>query len=134
MDKQEKYEQRLQFEHELINRRLTWLLTSQSILFAALAFVIEKEGMAPLQNEFSKIISVLGISIALAILIGVIMGIAAKVTAWREYNSKIIPPEDKKPLGVHTWITSIAFIPDIFMPIAFAVAWYCIFKEIACVG
>ena len=42
MDKQEKYEQRLQFEHELINRRLTWLLTSQRILFAALAFVLGK--------------------------------------------------------------------------------------------
>jgi hypothetical protein len=27
--------ERLRFEHELINRRLTWLLSSQSILFAA---------------------------------------------------------------------------------------------------
>ena len=126
MDKQEKYEQRLQFEHALINRRLTWLLTFQGILFAALAFVIEKEGVAPLQNEFSKFISVLGISIALAILIGVIMGIAAKIMTWQD--SKNV---SAKHFGVRTWITFTAFIPDVFMPIAFAVAWYCIVKAIA---
>jgi uncharacterized membrane protein YidH (DUF202 family) len=126
MDKQEKYEQRLQFEHELINRRLTWLLTSQSILFAALAFVLEKERMDPLQKEFSKIISVLGISIALAILIGVIMGIAAKILTWQDSKKA-----GAKHFGVRTWITFTAFIPDVFMPIAFAVAWYCIVRAIA---
>lgn len=32
---EDKYFKRLEFEHELINRRLTWLLSSQTILFAA---------------------------------------------------------------------------------------------------
>ena len=34
MEKQE-YAERLKFEHELINTRVTWLMASQSILFAA---------------------------------------------------------------------------------------------------
>ena len=33
------YMNRLDFEHELINRRVTWLLTSQSILFAIYGIV-----------------------------------------------------------------------------------------------
>jgi hypothetical protein len=41
MDKSE-YAERLKFEHELINRRVTWLLTSQSILFAAYGVALEK--------------------------------------------------------------------------------------------
>ena len=40
MAESKSYDDRLKFEHDLINRRLTWLLTSQSILFAALAFVL----------------------------------------------------------------------------------------------
>lgn len=121
MDKQEKYEQRLQFEHELINRRLTWLLTSQSILFAALAFVIEKGDMSPQQEAFSKIVPVLGICISIAILIGVLMAIMAKTITWQDSKAKA----GATNFGVRTWITFIAFIPDVFMPIAFAVAWYC---------
>ena len=121
----EKYEMRLEFEHQLINRRLTWLLTSQSILFAALAFVLDKEDLTTQQQAFSSIIPVLGMSIAIAILIGIIMGIAAKIITWRDSKK-----EGAKYFGVRTWITYTAFVPDVFMPVAFAVAWYCIKMKI----
>ena len=119
MSNLEKYKKRLEFEHELINRRLTWLLTSQSILFAAIAFVLGKEKLTDEQLLFSKIISVLGMSIAFAILIGIIMGIAAKIITWQDSKKEGI-----KHFGVRTWITCMAFIPDVFMPIAFGVAWW----------
>lgn len=39
MDRAE-YTRRLEFEHELISRRIGWLLTSQTILLTAYGFVI----------------------------------------------------------------------------------------------
>ncbi len=126
MNNQENYQKRLFFEHDLINRRLTWLLTSQTILFAALAFVLGKEELSVQQSFFSEIISILGMGISIAILIGVLMGILAKVMTWRD--AKAI--DKNQQFGVRTWITMIAFIPDVFMPIAFAIAWYCIWAAI----
>ena len=35
------YDERQKFEHELIDRKLNWMLTSQTILFAALALIFE---------------------------------------------------------------------------------------------
>ena len=34
----EKYQNKLKFEHDLFNRRLTWLFNSQTILIAVAAF------------------------------------------------------------------------------------------------
>lgn len=123
MTEPEQYDHQLHFEHELINRRLTWLLTSQSILFAALAIVLGKEVLPKQQALFFNSISLLGILISLSILIGVLMGITAKIMTWVDFNRGKSPAE-KKQLGVRTWITFIAFAPDIFMPIAFVVVWW----------
>lgn len=125
MTELEQYDHQLHFEHELINRRLTWLLTSQSILFAALAFVLGKEVLPKQQALFFNSISLLGILISLSILIGVLMGVTAKIMTWVDFNLKN-PHTEKKQLGVRTWITFIALAPDIFMPIAFVIAWWCI--------
>jgi hypothetical protein len=39
----------LQFEHELINRKVTWLLTSQTLLFAALGLTLDAASIALLR-------------------------------------------------------------------------------------
>ena len=118
------YERHLQTEHELINRRLTWLLTSQSILFAALAFVLGKDIDPVQQKAFLLVVPMLALVISLSILIGVIMAIIAKFTIWKQYKKEQILPD--LPLGVSTRITRIALIPDLFIPIAFIAAWLCL--------
>lgn len=162
MKESKEYFEKLEFEHELINRRLTWLLTSQSILFAALAFVLGNEfvregrvGAKTLANAFSRsdffnILGCLGFTISLLIWIGVFMGIIAKCTTWYDERMKhwyadvkrpwILPlllkdacsKRNRKneilPLGVRTYITLIALVPDFFMPLAFAWAWWRIMK------
>ncbi len=119
MTKQEKYDKQLSTEHELINRKLTWLLSSQSILFAALALVISMDLKLP--QQFSKVIAILGILISSLIWVGVVMSIVAKVLIWKDYNKE---PLNNVGLGVRNWITFIALIPDFFMPLAFVFAWW----------
>jgi hypothetical protein len=107
------------FEHELINRRLTWLLTSQSIFFAALAIVLDKK----LENDprifFINTISALGFFISIFILVAVCMGIRAKYLNYKKFPRTI-------QWGVNTTVTKIALFPDVLMPVAFAIAWACI--------
>lgn len=152
MAESKSYDDRLKFEHDLINRRLTWLLTSQSILFAALAFVLGKNMLDASETgslergDFFDILACLGLSISLLIWIGVVMGITAKCTVWYDERIKKLAPtakrpwilalllndawpkrnrtEDEIPLGVRTYITLIALLPDFFMPLAFAWAWW----------
>ena len=45
MDDVKDNDERLKFEHELINRRLTWLLSSQGIFFAALAIALNRNSI-----------------------------------------------------------------------------------------
>jgi hypothetical protein len=118
----EKYDKGLSIEHELINRRLTWLLSSQSILFAALAFVLGKDVPEARQKLFFNVVSFMGMGISLLIFVGVCMAVTAKVVIWLDYKDK----QPNQPLGVRTWITVFALAPDVFMPIAFVVAWWCI--------
>jgi len=72
-----------------------------------------------------KIVPLLALSISLSVLIGVIMAIIAKFTIWKQYKKEQNLPEH--PLGVRTWITMCALIPDVLIPIAFVAAWSRIF-------
>lgn len=128
MDDIERYENRLKFEHELINRRLTWLLTSQTILFAALALLLttdvspDAEKLSVYLKSLKNIISFLGKAISISILFGVLMGFMAKIMLWCDYNKE--HPINERPLGVRTTISFLAFIPDVLIPLAFIIAWF----------
>lgn len=111
--------ERLRFEHELINRRLTWLLSSQSILFAAygVALFATEPGtsQAAAADLFLRVTAITGTVIAILILIGIVAGILAKRTVWKDSK--------EKQFGVRTWITYLGLVPDILLPLVFAVAW-----------
>lgn len=127
--KEDKFHERERFEHELINRRLTWLLTSQSVLFAA--YGIGLGSTRPhVADTFLKATAISGTLIAGLILIGVLAAILAKRTAWKEYK-KIAP---NAQFGVRTWITYLAFAPDILLPIIFGLAWMYIFSKSPSLG
>lgn len=109
---QAQYEDRLKFEHELINRRLTWLLTSQTILFAAYGFAT---GSGSGTEVFLLVTPIAGAVISGLIFIGVVCAILAKCVAWVKHG--------QEDLGVKTWITFVAFVPDLMLPAVFASAW-----------
>jgi hypothetical protein len=112
----DRYADRLQFEHQLINRRLTWLLTSQSVLFAAYGFATRPENPP---KVFLLVTPIAGAVISGLILIGVACAILAKCAVWRDFQKKYT----KEPFGVRTWITFVAFVPDLLLPAVFAGAW-----------
>ena len=115
-DEYEVYSHRMQFEHELINRRITWLLTSETILFAAYSFALENK-----ESPFLEIVASVGLWISLSVFLGVIAAILAKLTLWRYFRR--VPGNEKEPFWVHTGITFIGFVPDLVLPIVFALAW-----------
>ncbi|MFZ6012905.1 MAG: hypothetical protein ACOYXT_21345 [Bacteroidota bacterium] len=118
--KKEKFEKRQAFEHDLINRRLTWLFSSQTILFAALALVLnDKVENNKYPEPYFNAISYLGIFISLFIFIATLMGVRAKYKSYRDEKKK----DAKTKWGVRTPITIIALIPDLLLPIGFFVAW-----------
>jgi hypothetical protein len=120
MDRQE-YLDSLKFEHEQINRRLTWLLTSETILFAAYGLVIEKAA-----DQILPVIAGAGIWIAAFILLGVCAAATAKHCALRDFRTASGKSDEQ--LGTRTWITYIGFIADFALPVVFIVAWACLLK------
>ena len=113
MTELKKYNYQLQLEHELINRKLTWLLSSQSILFASLAFELGNVVQQEQYRMISNIICLFGMSILLLIFIGVLTAVAAKLTTWKDYNRQS-PIAERQQLGGLNWITFLALMPDVF--------------------
>ena len=113
----EKYQHRLEFEHELINHRITWLLASQSLLFTAFA-------LAPKQNSsynFLRIIAIVGPVLAFFIAVTILASYLAKFNARKILTEKT--RQSKVQVGVKTWITVMAGVAELALPIVFIVAW-----------
>jgi len=119
MDNKEKYYNRLTFEHELINHRITWLLTSQSVLFAAYGFTADKTG-----DDIKLLLNTIawaGPLISLLIALAIITSYLAKWYARKTYRDE--SGDKDEPLGVRSWITFMGFIAEISLPIVFIIAW-----------
>ena len=114
------YSERLKFEHELINRRVTWLLTSQTILFAAYGVALANPG----HGLFLTTVALTGGLIAILVLFGVVAAFAAKYCTWTDFKNSGNAAEQ---FWVRTWITYIGFIPEFALPLVFAVAWMTLF-------
>lgn len=144
MDRQELYEEyqeQQKFEHELINRRVNWLLTSQSILFAAYALAISEQ--ETVNEYFLCIVALTGLASSFLLFMGIFANVMAKCCSWRDYNEiksdfegSLVSEQLKnlrKNWGVRTWITLLALSPDILLPMLFFGAWAYVVKSHAIV-
>ena len=116
------YSSRLRFEHELINRRVTWLLTSQSILFSAYGVGL-KPPRAPF---FLQVVALTGATTAIIILVGILTSYIAKYCTWQDFKNSGNAGE---PFWVRTRLTYVGAIPDGAMPILLAFAWVVLFVK-----
>lgn len=114
MDRHE-YSERMKFEHELINRRVTWLLTSQSILFAAYGIALNANA-----SSFLGVVAFTGAMTAVFVLVGILASFAAKFCTWKDFQNS---GNQKEPFWVRTPITYLGFVPDFMLPILFAIVW-----------
>jgi len=121
------------FEHELINRKTTWLLTTQGLLFTAYGVTFRETGDDPGLLAFRQVIIFTGVAIALITMVGVGALIFSKIWSWLKYRAlflaseKLTLPEplNEQPLpwGVQSNNTAITLIPDLALPLVFARAW-----------
>jgi hypothetical protein len=127
------------FEHELINRHVTWLLTSQTILIAAYGLIIKDCGNASKDllkyipiDPLLRLIPYCGLLTSLSLFIGIVSLILAKFVDWRDYQSLVEKKVegDRPPWGIRTWITFFALVPDVLLPLIFSIFWALILKNI----
>ena len=126
---------RQEFEHDLINRKTTWELTCQSILFAAYGVTLTgdkaSKGIVATSNEFRRVVIFAGLLIASVTLVAVLATINSKRLSWRQYgkfyddNPSLQEPLVRKPLqwGVRTPNTIVTMIAEAFLPLIFLGAW-----------
>jgi hypothetical protein len=123
---------RQEIEHDLINRKTTWGLTGQTILFAAYGVTLGTlgSGSSGKANHFREAVAVAGLLIAVTTFCGVLAIINSKRLSWKQYKEyykkNALPvPLDKKPLqwGVNTPNTYLTLAPDALLPLIFGGAW-----------
>ena len=119
MEKSE-YLDRLKFEHDSISHRISWLLTSQTILYAAYGLAGKDESELP--DLFFDVVAVSGLTVSFFVLVGVIAAALAKYFVWSKYKSE--SRDDSEPWGgIKTWITVMGLFPDFFLPLVFIGGW-----------
>jgi len=67
------------------------------------------------EKVFLAVTPMAGIAVSSMIFIGVLCGVFAKWNAWQD--------SEEKEFGVRTWITILALLPDLMLPVVFACAW-----------
>jgi hypothetical protein len=125
-----KYQHALEFEHELINRRIGWLFTSQTLLLSVYGIVLTLKPDAGngkyenIQALFVKTLPGIAISICSFIFIAIIAAFCAKYYSREAYRKTLEEQERKKvQLGVKNWITFIGFVPEFSLPLIFIFFW-----------
>ena len=110
---------RQKWEHEdhLINQRLTWLLNSQSLLFAAYALALHSTTVAKVDPRIYKVLNTLPlVGIASSALI--LMGIIAATEAMR-----VLKKSKRFTYDVRSRTTWCGLAPAYLLPILFIVGW-----------
>ncbi len=122
LEREKIYLSRFLNEDTLINQRLTWLLASQALLFAAYGTLTTK-AMDSCREKADYLLSVattiswVGPLLAAAILIG----IAAALRAQYILHIKRVPPSDQ--MGVSTLTTRAGWAVAVFVPCIFLGTW-----------
>jgi hypothetical protein len=123
------FNKRQEFEHELINRKTTWLLTTQAILFAAYGVSVDNQDNSASLREVTVWT---GVSVAVLTWIGVGTVVISKLLSWRDYAAFYRGPSHSPPKpfkrqklqwGVRTWNTPLTLLPDLLLPLVFILGW-----------
>jgi hypothetical protein len=133
------YVRGIDYQHDLIDRKITWLLTSQTILFAALAFTAADTS----STKLVYVIASTGLAICVTTFVGVFTNGLAKRRVYedyRDYEAEIcreikrianrdksagwrVPVTSALEFGVRTRLTKIGIRVNELIPIIFAGAW-----------
>lgn len=82
----EDFNNRQQFEHDLINRKTTWGLTTQAILLAGYGVTFRTGNVDP-PNAFRDVLAFAGMAVGFVTLVGVCLVTRSKYLSWRQYRA-----------------------------------------------
>jgi hypothetical protein len=114
----------MQFEHGLINNRITWLLVTQGVLFNAYAAVLEKTQFA----AFLAHVAIVGIAISVLAVAAITASLLAKYFTWRDL--KKLPRFKSEQWWVRTPITIFAAVAELAVPVVFIGVWILIMLNV----
>lgn len=119
------YFEQQKFEHELIDRKVSWLLTSQTVLFAAYGLSFsggygETEDVIARRAALQETLEAVGLSLAVIATVGVSVHTISKIATWHQYKRG---SSSELTWGPATANTALGAFADIMVPLAFAAAW-----------
>lgn len=127
-NKYDRYCRELDKEDKLLNDRVTWLLVSQSILFAA----VQLGGKGP-EGSIIEIIAKVGCALSVIIWLSVLAAIFCFLRYHSQLKKCCLPANDpdKAYPQVHRTrpIIILGFIAPFVLPIIFFLAWICIINQ-----
>jgi hypothetical protein len=97
VDKRDEYFRRMQFEHELINRRLMFVDVGDS-LFATYGLGLDRS--VAIYHSFLKTVACVGLLVSVAVFVGVIASLLAKFYIWLDF--KKLSGNEKEQFWVRT--------------------------------
>jgi len=108
-------------EQKLLNHRLRWNLTIQTILFTA--YYVKMNG----EESLRDVIPIIGISLTACILLSVIGSIWVLHRLREGWQKHIVPIKDEKipdPCGAGSYYPFLlGLIPPVLIPIVFLIPW-----------
>lgn len=126
-------------EDNFINHRLTWLLTSQAIIFSAYGLVLKfgGEDICCESNKFHYVLNVIpvpGIVTSILILLGISAAAYVIFKFWQNDPEKNQESSNENSHELYTEVVnkftlSGGLVPPLLLPLCFTLAWgYIVFK------
>lgn len=110
-------------EQDLVNTRISWTLTFEGFLFAAIAIAVRKDTPTAIGELFGYIIPLIGIAVAMLSLVGIYAAALSKDTIkqrWTQRSAhKLYPPT----FGSRK-ISALGRITSYGIPIVLIVSWF----------
>ena len=104
-------------EDNLINHRLTWLLNSQTIFFAAYGLVSVYGDMPKIQGDLDKILSILPV-------VGIVTGLLIFISILGAARAlQLLNKNGEYRLGVSDGTHQFGLVCPLLMPFVFIVSW-----------
>jgi hypothetical protein len=117
------------FEHQLIDRKTSWSLTTHSILFAAYGLTLSAK--EPDAHQFQSTVAWSGLAVAVVTLLGVGFVVLSKWRSFLLYETHFermksrlnLPGVQPLRWGAGPLNTLGSLLPDMCLPIVFVIAW-----------
>ena len=119
-----RYDEHCKFEDQLIANRLSWLLTSQSILFAGYGVILRGDITRTYQVSASRIFFIVGLTVSLLIFVGILAAVLANLHHKRDLHKEF--PDKKIHLGIRAYTTVTGWSVALLLPVVFIIAWLCL--------